>query len=349
MLKRSENPGVDNAMNKPQSSRLRTQKPPEACPNEGPKFPKIRKKSCEGNGLISSFLSAGTKQMAEEDDDFEESKSGTGSQPKQTKVQKLTKKSTKYRKRTKKQSDIRNVFKQYKNEHAVLHEFLKEHGAAEQIDPDQLQIALAMSRSLVDQECDQKQTPQAGEPLDKDCSASSYSGSSEERRIVSIRTTLEQFGFRCKNSYTDYDLNVIFGSASTKNVKKIKHKRATNLQPRKYKKCSNIEQIVESNETTARETDQIPTADKSREIQGDIVVLYDDCEEDKSKESFVTASNMYQWPQTAFHESSENIFDETDPNPMRRLHQLRECLWGRLQQTVTLEMLIRHKGAIAKG
>uniref|UniRef100_A0A182WIM4 Structure-specific endonuclease subunit SLX4 n=1 Tax=Anopheles minimus TaxID=112268 RepID=A0A182WIM4_9DIPT len=478
----SEDSGEDNATAKRQSSRRRPQKPPEACPNVGLNFPKLRKKSSEGNGLISNFLSAQTKQKAEEDDDFEETKSGTGSQPKQTKVQKVTKKITKDRKRSKNQSDIRKVFKKYKNEHAVLHEFLKEHGAAEQIDPEQLQIALAMSRSLADQECDQDQT-QSGEPLAKDCSTASCSGSSEERRIVSIRTTLEQFGFRCKNSYTDYDLNIIFRSESTKNVKKIKHKRATNLQrrskqeldafidrqaeelirlrtienaklkdlenissrlsnhfwiaqtelcsdqlmdeyyvPELFKaspapvgcmlkdwskipgrqstpdrdkqapkgemyarmdspdmfndseitnntheydpnegslskevaarnteqecgteheqqvhspevlviesvvnggKCnaaaedttySNIGRNVEKQKTTSRETDQLSTADKSIKMQAEIIVLDDNCEE--SQDNYVTVSDVSQRPQPAFHHSSENIFEDTDPNPM---------------------------------
>uniref|UniRef100_A0A182XZ47 Structure-specific endonuclease subunit SLX4 n=1 Tax=Anopheles stephensi TaxID=30069 RepID=A0A182XZ47_ANOST len=230
----SEDSGEDNQPTKEQSSRRRPQKSPNACPSDGPKLPKLRKKACDGNALISNFLHSQPHQTVEEgEDDFEESKSRKGSQTKQTKVQRAAKKTTtKAPKRSKNQSDIRKVFKKYKNDHEVLHELLKEHSASEQIDPEQLQIALAMSRSLADQEECSSNPTTSGEALGTDCSAASSSGSSEERRIVSIRTTLEQFGFRCKNSYTDYDLNVIFGSASTKNVKRIKHKRATNLLPR---------------------------------------------------------------------------------------------------------------------
>ncbi|XP_052894303.1 structure-specific endonuclease subunit SLX4 isoform X2 [Anopheles moucheti] len=226
----SENSGENNEITNEQSTRRKTQNPPNASSNDGPKFPKLKKKSCEGNRLVSNFLNTQTNQTAEGDDDFEECKSGPSWQSKQTKVQRVTrKKISKVPKRIKNQSDIRKVFKKYKSDHEVLHELLKEHSASEQIDPEQLQIALAMSRSQVDQECTEKPMISTNSPS-KDCSAPSGSVSLEERRIVSIRTTLEQFGFRCKNSYTDYDLNVIFGSESTKNVKKIKHKRATNLQ-----------------------------------------------------------------------------------------------------------------------
>ncbi|EDO64536.1 AGAP007582-PA [Anopheles gambiae str. PEST] len=230
----SEESGEENEVSPEQSSRRRTQNPPEACPNDGPKLPKLRKKTAEGNALISNFLASQPSQKAEGDDDFEEAKVGSPKlQPKKTKVQRAaTKKPVKAQRRPKNQADIRKVFKKYKNDHEVLQELLKEHSAAERIDPEQLQIALAMSRSLADQECSNHPTTSASFDGEEAQMASS-SGTSEERRIVSIRTTLEQFGFRCKNSYTDYDLNVIFGSGSvTKNVKKIKHKRATNLQPR---------------------------------------------------------------------------------------------------------------------
>uniref|UniRef100_A0A182JRC5 Structure-specific endonuclease subunit SLX4 n=1 Tax=Anopheles christyi TaxID=43041 RepID=A0A182JRC5_9DIPT len=235
----SEDSGEDYEVTTEQSSRRRTQQPPTACPNEGPKLPKLRKKTCEGNVLISNFLASQPGQKAEEDDDFEEAKcESPKSQPKKTKVLRAaTKKPAKVPKRPRNQVDIRKVFKKYKNDHEILQELLKEHSASEQIDPEQLQMALAMSRSLAEQESSDHPTTSValgGE----DSSLASSSGSSEERRIVRIRTTLEQFGFRCKNRYTDYDLNVIFGSTGTKNVKKIKHKRATNLQLRSREELS---------------------------------------------------------------------------------------------------------------
>uniref|UniRef100_A0A182P3P7 Structure-specific endonuclease subunit SLX4 n=1 Tax=Anopheles epiroticus TaxID=199890 RepID=A0A182P3P7_9DIPT len=228
----SEDSDDENDASAEQNSRRRTQEPPVTSPNEGPKLPKLRKKTCEGNALISNFLSSQPSQKANEDDDFEEAKPGSVSQPKKTKVQRATKKPAKVPRRPRNQVDIRKVFKKYKTEHEVLQELLKEHSASEQIDPEQLQLALAMSRSMADQDCGTHPTTNALFGDEEDSTVGNSSGSSEERRIVSIRTTLEQFGFRCKNSYTDYDLNVIFGSAGTKNVKKIKHKRATNLQLR---------------------------------------------------------------------------------------------------------------------
>lgn len=201
--------------------RRRTQSE-DVCSSDGPKLPKLRKKTLNGNGLISNFLNT----QIVEDDDFEESRQNAVPQPKQTKVQRAAKKPKQPRK-PKNQSDIRKIFKKYKSDYDVLHELIKDHSASEQVDPEQLQMALAMSRSLADQECSSGTSSSKETHL----TSASSSGTFEERRIIGIRTTLEQFGFRCKNSYTDYDLNVIFG-AGCKNVKKIKHKRATNLQLR---------------------------------------------------------------------------------------------------------------------
>ncbi|XP_050094579.1 structure-specific endonuclease subunit SLX4 isoform X2 [Anopheles aquasalis] len=208
-----------------QNSRRRSMEVSEPCPTDGPKLPKLRKKAtAKGNTLISNFLNS---QPIAQDDDFEESRPAP-KKPK-TKVQRASKKATTNR-RPKNQSDIRKVFSKYKNDHEVLQELLKEHGESERIDPEQLQLAIAMSRSLAESDgtsnaCTDNLSEQSA----------SDSLSSTERRIVGIRTTLEQFGFRCKNSYTDYDLNVIFGSAVCKNVKKIKHRRATNLVQRSAK------------------------------------------------------------------------------------------------------------------
>uniref|UniRef100_A0A182UG37 Structure-specific endonuclease subunit SLX4 n=1 Tax=Anopheles melas TaxID=34690 RepID=A0A182UG37_9DIPT len=393
----SEESGEENEVRSEQGSRRRTQKPPEACPNDGPKLPKLRKKTAEGNALISNFLASQPSQKAEGDDDFEEAKVGSPKlQPKKTKVQRaVTKKPAKAPRRPKNQADIRKVFKKYKNDHEVLQELLKEHSAAEQIDPEQLQIALAMSRSLADQECSNHPTTSAALGGEEAQMANS-SGTSEERRIVSIRTTLEQFGFRCKNSYTDYDLNVIFGSSSgTKNVKKIKHKRATNLQPRsreelaafidgQAKKLFPVEmmqnaaelatpldlescltslfwiaqtelpseqlmemyyvpELLEANPapvgcmlkdwskipgrecTPERELDgsaglgeavEVERGNEDRSVteQEGVIVLDDNSEEEEDK--FVTAPEMSECPQPVFHQSSENIFEDTDPNPM---------------------------------
>ncbi|XP_055606455.1 structure-specific endonuclease subunit SLX4 [Uranotaenia lowii] len=193
------------------------------------KLPKIPKKPPDGGkDIVSKFFRTS-------EDDFETEKNEAV--PKQkTKVQRQTAaKSTKPRapRKAKKQSDIRKVFAKYKdNDEQLLQNLMLEHTAMEQLDPEQFQIALAMSRSLVDQggshtsmEPDQEPGP----------STSEHSISSQERRFQGIRTTLEQYGFKCKNSYNDYDLNVIFGNganAGPKNVKKIKHNRASLLKKR---------------------------------------------------------------------------------------------------------------------
>ncbi|XP_053674227.1 structure-specific endonuclease subunit SLX4 [Anopheles nili] len=143
------------------NTRRRTQEVPECNPLDGPKLPKLRKKALG-------------------DDDFEEAKSSTSSQTKPTKVQRAAKK-LKAPKRPKNQGDIRKVFRKYKNDHEVLHKLLKEHSVSEQIDPEQLQMALAMSRSLVDYECGLN--PVAGEEMQEQQLASS-SSSIQERRIV---------------------------------------------------------------------------------------------------------------------------------------------------------------------
>uniref|UniRef100_A0A8W7P6L5 Uncharacterized protein n=1 Tax=Anopheles coluzzii TaxID=1518534 RepID=A0A8W7P6L5_ANOCL len=394
----SEDSGEENEVNPEQSSRRRTQNPPEACPNDGPKLPKLRKKTAEGNALISNFLASQPSQKAEGDDDFEEAKVGSPKlQPKKTKVQRAaTKKPVKAQRRPKNQADIRKVFKKYKNDHEVLQELLKEHSAAERIDPG----AVTNSASYVTiagliRICSNHPTTSASFDGEEAQMASS-SGTSEERRIVSIRTTLEQFGFRCKNSYTDYDLNVIFGSGSvTKNVKKIKHKRATNLQPRSreelaafidgqakklfplemmqnaaelaapldLKSCLTslfwiaqtelpseqlmemyyVPELLEANPapvgcmlkdwskipgrecTPERELDgsaglaeavdvERGNEDRSVTEQEEVIVLEDNSEEEEDK--FVTAPEMSECPQPVFHQSSENIFEDTDPNPM---------------------------------
>ncbi|XP_058459941.1 structure-specific endonuclease subunit SLX4 [Malaya genurostris] len=105
-----------------------------------------------------------------------------------------------------------------------------EHTVADRLDPEQFQLALAMSRSLVDQGGSQQSDSLASLDNAK-ASNSSSSVSSEERRIQGIRATLEQYGFKCKNSYQDYDLNVMFGNNTTamKHSKKGKYRRPSFL------------------------------------------------------------------------------------------------------------------------
>lgn len=193
-----------------------------------PKLPKFPKKPPEGGGgVISKFFKTS-------EDDFEPPKPDALPKAK-TKVQRKATATRKPRapRKSKSQTDIRKVFQKYKdNDEELLKNLMLEHTLTDRLDPDQFQLALAMSRSLVDQGGSQPESTASSEDPPEEvaakASSSSSSLSSEERRILGIRTTLEQYGFKCKNSYNDYDLNVIFGSAP-KNVKKIKHNRATML------------------------------------------------------------------------------------------------------------------------
>ncbi|XP_062552925.1 structure-specific endonuclease subunit SLX4 [Armigeres subalbatus] len=194
--------------------------------SEKPKLPKFpNKPPADGEGVISKFFKPS-------DDDFEPPKPSTPPKPK-TKAQRKTTATRKPRapRKPKNQSDIRKVFQKYKdNDEELLKNLMLEHTLADRLDPDQFQLALAMSRSLVDQGSSQSEPNISQAPPEEvaQASSSTSSVSSEERRIRGLRTTLEQYGFKCKNSYNDYDLNVIFGSAP-KNVKKIKHNRPTML------------------------------------------------------------------------------------------------------------------------
>ncbi|XP_065092899.1 structure-specific endonuclease subunit SLX4 [Ochlerotatus camptorhynchus] len=193
---------------------------------EKSKLPKFPKKPPEGGGVVSNFFKIS-------EDDFE-SEVKKGAPPKaKTKVQRKAKAPRKPRapRKPKNQSDIRKVFQKYKdNDEELLKNLMLEHTLMDRLDPEQFQIALAMSRSLVDQGDSQTDSKESQEQTEEEPKASSSANSlsSEERRIQGIRNTLEQYGFKCKNSYTDYDLNVIFGNVP-KNVKRIKHKRPTML------------------------------------------------------------------------------------------------------------------------
>ncbi|XP_055631772.1 structure-specific endonuclease subunit SLX4 [Toxorhynchites rutilus septentrionalis] len=190
------------------------------------KLPKLPKKPQE-EGIIGKFFKPS-------EDDFEDTKKESVPKRKAN-AQKSTKpRKPKAPRRPKDQSDIRKVFKKYKDSDGdqLLQNLMLEHSVADRLDPEQLQIALAMSRSLVDQSGGSQV---AVEPIPVDDEAQdsfgASSGSIEERRIQGIRATLEQYGFKCKSSYNDYDLNVMFGTkaAKPKNTRKFKLKRPTQL------------------------------------------------------------------------------------------------------------------------
>ncbi|XP_062710389.1 uncharacterized protein LOC109622400 [Aedes albopictus] len=198
-------------------------------PVEKPKLPKFPKKPLEDGteGVISKFFKTS-------EDDFEPPKPEAPAKAK-TKTQRKATVPRKPRapRKPKNQADIRKVFQKYKdNDEGLLKNLMLEHTLADRLDPDEFQLAVAMSRSLVDQSGGGSQVELNAEEV-AEASSSSGSLSSEERRIQGIRTTLEHYGFKCKTSYYDSDLNVIFGSAP-KNAKRSKHKKPSMLIRRDF-------------------------------------------------------------------------------------------------------------------
>uniref|UniRef100_A0A8D8L2E0 Structure-specific endonuclease subunit SLX4 n=1 Tax=Culex pipiens TaxID=7175 RepID=A0A8D8L2E0_CULPI len=167
------------------------------------RLPKLPRKPPEGgSGMISKFFKTS-------EDDFEPVKKETTAPKAKTKVQrKVT--TRKPRAPRKSSQDIRKAFQKYQdNDELLLNELMVEHSRAEQVDPEQLQLAIAMSRSLSEQhgvaeDISDSQQPEVG--------SSASESTLQERRLQGIRTTLEQYGFKCKGNYADQDLNALFGT-----------------------------------------------------------------------------------------------------------------------------------------
>ncbi|XP_055536907.1 structure-specific endonuclease subunit SLX4 [Wyeomyia smithii] len=195
--------------------RTRLAKTEQPRKSDCPKLPKIPRDG--GEGIVSKFFKAS-------EDDFETSQREPVLKAKTKAQRKCTARKPRAARKPKNQSDIRHVFKKYQNnEEQLLNNLMLAHTVADQLDPEQFQLALAMSRSLTDQ---------GGSQPNEEAKASSSmdSPSSEERRIQGIRATLEQYGFKCKNSYTDCDLKVLFGdNPGGKNCKKSRLRRPSLL------------------------------------------------------------------------------------------------------------------------
>ncbi|KXJ82508.1 hypothetical protein RP20_CCG013455 [Aedes albopictus] len=193
-------------------------------PVEKSKLPKFPKKPPEDGteGVISKFFKTS-------EDDFEPPKPEAPAKAKTRTQRKATvPRKPRAPRKPKNQADIRKVFQKYKdNDEGLLKNLMLEHTLADRLDPDEFQLAVAMSRSLVDQSGGGSQVEMNAEEV-AEASSSCGSLSSEERR-----TTLEHYGFKCKTSYYDSDLNVIFGSAP-KNAKRSKHKKPSMLIRRDF-------------------------------------------------------------------------------------------------------------------
>ncbi|KAL9701878.1 hypothetical protein quinque_005319 [Culex quinquefasciatus] len=185
------------------------------------RLPKLPRKPPEGgSGMISKFFKTS-------EDDFEPVKKETTAPKAKTKVQRKAA-TRKPRAPRKCSQDIRKAFQKYQdNDELLLNELMVEHSRAEQMDPEQLQLAIAMSRSLSEQhgvaeDISDSQQPEVG--------SSASESTLQERRLQGIRTTLEQYGFKCKGNYADQDLNALFGTPpGPKTGRRGKTRRKTRL------------------------------------------------------------------------------------------------------------------------
>lgn len=106
------------------------------------------------------------------------------------------KKAVPKRKSRKKQPDIRKLLQN--NEEKIFDDLISQHSQNDEVCPEQMQLALALSKSLVDQE-----QPFQSE-INLPCT-SSNDVQSKEKRFELMKSTLEQYGFKCKTSYYGKD------------------------------------------------------------------------------------------------------------------------------------------------
>ncbi|CAO1369040.1 unnamed protein product [Diamesa tonsa] len=120
------------------------------------------------------------------------------SKPKTKTAETKTRKPTAKRvsKKSKTQPDIRKaISKREKLFNHVLTENCQQDG----LDPDEVQLALAISESMMDQ----------NEPSTSETSKFDNPFNSGIGKVQSITTVLERYGFKCKNNYTEYELGMI--------------------------------------------------------------------------------------------------------------------------------------------
>ena len=105
-------------------------------------------------------------------------------------------------KKSKTQPDIRKaISKREKLFNHVLTENCQQDG----LDPDEVQLALAISESMMDQS-----GPSTSETTKFENPFNSGIG-----KVQSITTVLERYGFKCKNNYTEYELGMITNTKLT--------------------------------------------------------------------------------------------------------------------------------------
>jgi hypothetical protein len=117
-----------------------------------------------------------------------------------TRAKKKTKAPRSSKSDKKKQSDIRKMINKNYNDEQILDELITAESAAEQICPYELQLAIALSKSILKT----GSTESERDTLVNDGASSSSTSNgvdSTQERVNSLKHTLEQYGFKCKNSY----------------------------------------------------------------------------------------------------------------------------------------------------
>lgn len=105
-------------------------------------------------------------------------------------------------KKSKTQPDIRKAIS--KREQLFNH-VLTENCQQDGLDPDEVQMALAISESMMDQ----------SGPSTSDTSKFDNPFNSGNGKVQSITTVLERYGFKCKKNYTEYELGMITNTKLT--------------------------------------------------------------------------------------------------------------------------------------
>lgn len=118
-------------------------------------------------------------------------------------------------KRTRKrQGDIRKMIKPTEDE--LLTKMLAEHCQDEDLNPDDVQMAIALSKSEMPSTSSMDDTEFAD----------------LRQKYSKAKRTLEGYGFKCKNNYADYDIQALFGPSKARK----RHSKPTLLTKRDQKR-----------------------------------------------------------------------------------------------------------------
>lgn len=113
-------------------------------------------------------------------------------------------------KKPRKQRDIRSMIKNTVSVDQIMDHVIDQHSKEEEFDPEQLKMALAISKSLSDSYVQEKKA-QKEEQKDE-------TGITLSQKYSKVKRTLEGYGFKCKTSYADYDLATLFGPNRTRKI-----------------------------------------------------------------------------------------------------------------------------------